>query len=41
MNSPSPDKPYAPSCDRNGEVILERLRIHFADRRTVLEIGSG
>lgn len=41
MNSPSPEKPYAPSCDRNRDAILERLRIHFADRRTVLEIGSG
>ncbi|MFH1814999.1 MAG: DUF938 domain-containing protein [Pseudomonadota bacterium] len=41
MNDVPPDKPYAPSCDRNRDVILERLRIHFADRQHVLEIGSG
>ncbi len=35
------DKPYAPSCDRNREPILAVLRRHFADRRHVLEIGSG
>ena len=35
------DKPYAPACDRNKDVILEVLRLHFADRRQVLEIGSG
>lgn len=35
------DKPYAPSCDKNREPILEVLREHFADRRQVLEIGSG
>lgn len=35
------DKPDAPSCARNREPILEVLRDHFADRRTVLEIGSG
>jgi len=35
------DKPYAPSCDRNREPILAVLREHFADRRRVLEIGSG
>lgn len=34
-------KPYADSCDRNREPILEVLRKHFADRRRVLEIGSG
>jgi cyclopropane fatty-acyl-phospholipid synthase-like methyltransferase len=34
-------KPYADSCDRNREPILEVLRTHFADRRRVLEIGSG
>lgn len=35
------DRPYAPSCDRNREPILQVLRRHFADRRHVLEIGSG
>ena len=35
------EKPYAPSCDKNREPILDVLRQHFADRRHVLEIGSG
>jgi len=35
------DKPYAPACERNRDPILEVLRKHFADRRRVLEIGSG
>lgn len=35
------DKPYAPSCDRNRDPILDVLRTHFGDRRQVLEIGSG
>lgn len=34
-------KPYAPACERNREPILQVLREHFADRRHVLEIGSG
>lgn len=34
-------KPYAEACDRNRDPILEALRQHFADRRRVLEIGSG
>ena len=34
-------KPFAPSCERNREPILAVLRRHFADRREVLEIGSG
>ncbi|MCF8197126.1 MAG: DUF938 domain-containing protein [Sulfuritalea sp.] len=34
-------KPEAPSCIRNQEPILSVLRDHFADRRNVLEIGSG
>jgi hypothetical protein len=34
-------KPDAPSCLRNRDVILDVLREHFADRRNVLEIGSG
>lgn len=35
------EKPDAPSCARNREPILAVLREHFANRRTVLEIGSG
>lgn len=35
------DKPYSPACERNREPILDVLRQHFADRRHVLEIGSG
>jgi len=34
-------KPHSPSCERNREPILSVLREHFADRRRVLEIGSG
>lgn len=34
-------KPHSPSCDRNRDPILSVLREHFADRREVLEIGSG
>jgi len=35
------DKPHSPSCERNREPILEVLREYFADRRRVLEVGSG
>lgn len=35
------EKPTSPSCERNRDPILEVLREHFADRRHVLEIGSG
>ncbi|MEZ5484548.1 MAG: DUF938 domain-containing protein [Lysobacteraceae bacterium] len=35
------DKPFAPSCERNRESILAVLHEWFADRRRVLEIGSG
>ncbi len=35
------DKPYAPSCERNRKPILDVLRVAFADRQHVLEIGSG
>ncbi len=35
------DKPFAPSSERNRDPILAVLRDHFADRRRVLEIGSG
>ena len=34
-------KPHSPSCERNQAPILAVLRTHFADRREVLEIGSG
>jgi hypothetical protein len=34
-------KPYSPSCDRNRDPILAVLRERFADRRDVLEVGSG
>lgn len=34
-------KPYSASSERNREPILAVLRRHFADRRCVLEIGSG
>ena len=35
------DKPFSPSCERNRDPILAVLREHVADRRSVLEIGSG
>lgn len=35
------DKPYSAASERNREPILTRLRTWFADRRRVLEIGSG
>ena len=35
------EKPLSPACERNREPILAVLREHFADRRHVLEIGSG
>jgi cyclopropane fatty-acyl-phospholipid synthase-like methyltransferase len=34
-------KPRSPACDRNRDPILNVLRVHFADRKHVLEIGSG
>ncbi|MDB6163589.1 MAG: hypothetical protein JWL98_1021 [Xanthomonadaceae bacterium] len=36
-----PGKPFAPACERNRDPILAVLRTHFANRRNVLEIGSG
>lgn len=35
------ERPYSPSCDRNRDPILAVLKRHFADRREVLEVGSG
>jgi cyclopropane fatty-acyl-phospholipid synthase-like methyltransferase len=35
------DKPFSPSSARNRDPILSILREAFADRRRVLEIGSG
>ena len=35
------DKPHSPACERNRDPILDVLRRHLADRRQVLEIGSG
>jgi len=34
-------KPFAPHCERNKEPILAVLQSYFADRRRVLEVGSG
>ncbi|HTE40246.1 MAG TPA: DUF938 domain-containing protein [Steroidobacteraceae bacterium] len=34
-------KPHSQACDRNRNPILEVLRGYFADRRRVLEVGSG
>jgi SAM-dependent methyltransferase len=38
---PPADRPFAPACERNRGPILEVLRVAFADRRRVLEVGSG
>lgn len=35
------DKPFSAACERNRDPILEVLRVHFADRKRVLEVGSG
>ena len=35
------DKPFSTACERNRDPILTVLRVHFADRQRVLEIGSG
>ena len=37
----TPTKPHAAAATRNRDPILQVLRVHFADRRRVLEIGSG
>lgn len=34
-------KPYSAACERNREPIVAVLRNFFADRRHVLEVGSG
>ena len=34
-------KPFSAACERNRDPILEVLRPWFADRRNVLEVGSG
>lgn len=34
-------RPFAQSCENNQAPILEVLQTAFADRRHVLEIGSG
>jgi cyclopropane fatty-acyl-phospholipid synthase-like methyltransferase len=33
--------PFSAACERNKDPILEVLRVRFADRAQVLEIGSG
>jgi cyclopropane fatty-acyl-phospholipid synthase-like methyltransferase len=35
------EKPFSAASERNRDFILAVLREHFADRRRVLEIGSG
>jgi hypothetical protein len=35
------DKPFSPASERNRDPILDVLRVHFAQARDVLEIGSG
>lgn len=35
------EKPYAISCDRNSEPILEALKPRLKDKKHLLEIGSG
>jgi SAM-dependent methyltransferase len=35
------EKPFSPASERNRDPILEVLRVQFAGRRHVLEIGSG
>ena len=35
------DKPFSAACERNRGPILEVLRDHWRDRRSVLEVGSG
>ena len=35
------EKPFSPASERNRDPILDVLRVHFAQARKVLEIGSG
>ena len=35
------NKPFAESCEQNKLPILEVLKIEFADKKNILEIGSG
>lgn len=35
------NKPYSESCDQNRDPILAVIKPLFADRQTILEIGSG
>lgn len=41
MSASQTDKPFAPAAARNAEPILGVLREALADRRSLLEIGSG
>lgn len=41
MSPPRAEKPFAPAAARNAEPILGVLREALADRRRLLEIGSG
>jgi hypothetical protein len=41
MSIPYTDKPFAPACEENKAPILAVLAPLFADRRHVLELGSG
>lgn len=41
MSAPRAEKPFAPAAARNAEPILGVLREALADRRRLLEIGSG
>jgi cyclopropane fatty-acyl-phospholipid synthase-like methyltransferase len=42
LGTPTPiEKPFSAACERNRDPILRVLRGCFADRRRILEIGSG
>lgn len=41
MSGPRASRPFSQACENNKAPILEVLREAFADRQTVLEIGSG
>ena len=41
MTAVTNEKPFSPASERNRGPILDVLRIHFAQAREVLEIGSG